>query len=92
MEAIRQMSDIRFVWQYNGPALANPPANLFTAEWLPQQKLLGKSTPEIKNLSPFFLNKRQPSIQRIQSAVPISTMAVSRVFREFHLYSIPLFN
>lgn len=40
MEAIRQMSDIRFVWQYNGPALANPPANLFTAEWLPQQKLL----------------------------------------------------
>nr|CAD2134712.1 unnamed protein product [Meloidogyne enterolobii] len=38
--AIREMNDTRFVWQYNGPALQNPPSNLFTAEWLPQQQLL----------------------------------------------------
>ncbi|CAK5084559.1 unnamed protein product [Meloidogyne enterolobii] len=38
--AIREMNDTRFVWQYNGPALQNPPSNLFTLEWLPQQQLL----------------------------------------------------
>jgi hypothetical protein len=40
--AIRELNDIRFVWQYNGPALKDPPKNLFTAEWVPQQQILGK--------------------------------------------------
>uniref|UniRef100_A0A914HVC5 L-lactate dehydrogenase n=1 Tax=Globodera rostochiensis TaxID=31243 RepID=A0A914HVC5_GLORO len=41
--AIREIPDISFVWQYNGPALKDPPKNLFTAEWLPQQQLLAHS-------------------------------------------------
>ncbi|KAL3120581.1 hypothetical protein niasHT_007873 [Heterodera trifolii] len=38
--AIRELPDIRFVWQFNGPTLKDTPKNLFAAEWLPQQELL----------------------------------------------------
>ncbi|KAI1722310.1 UDP-glucoronosyl and UDP-glucosyl transferase domain-containing protein [Ditylenchus destructor] len=41
VEAIRAKPEINFVWQYNGPTLKNRPKNLVTAEWIPQQDLLG---------------------------------------------------
>ncbi len=41
MESFRTLSKVHFVWQYNGPPLANLPPNVFTAPWLPQQDLLG---------------------------------------------------
>uniref|UniRef100_A0A915EU53 glucuronosyltransferase n=1 Tax=Ditylenchus dipsaci TaxID=166011 RepID=A0A915EU53_9BILA len=41
VEAIRTKPEIRFVWQYNGLPLENKPENLWVADWLPQQDLLG---------------------------------------------------
>lgn len=41
MNAFAERSEIRFVWQYNGAPIANLPSNVFIAEWLPQQDILG---------------------------------------------------
>uniref|UniRef100_A0A914ZTH0 glucuronosyltransferase n=4 Tax=Parascaris univalens TaxID=6257 RepID=A0A914ZTH0_PARUN len=41
VNAFAERSEIRFVWQYNGAPIVNLPSNIFSAEWLPQQDVLG---------------------------------------------------
>ncbi|VDN02551.1 unnamed protein product [Thelazia callipaeda] len=41
VQAFAAMSEIYFIWQYNGPFIRDLPENVFIAEWLPQQDLLG---------------------------------------------------
>ncbi|VDM37816.1 unnamed protein product [Toxocara canis] len=43
VSAFAELKEIRFVWQYNGMPIANLPSNVFVAEWLPQQDILGHS-------------------------------------------------
>lgn len=43
MQAFAELPEKRFVWQYNGPNIPNLPSNVYVADWLPQQDLLGYS-------------------------------------------------
>ncbi|EFO23834.1 hypothetical protein LOAG_04651 [Loa loa] len=41
VQTFAKMREIHFIWQYNGPNILNLSANVYIAEWLPQQDLLG---------------------------------------------------
>uniref|UniRef100_A0A915PJP0 Glucuronosyltransferase n=1 Tax=Setaria digitata TaxID=48799 RepID=A0A915PJP0_9BILA len=41
VRAFARMPEIYFIWQYNGPVILDLPINVYTANWLPQQDLLG---------------------------------------------------
>ncbi len=60
-------SKTRFVWKWDGPRPAEMPDNVITAEWLPQQDILGMTLLPRLILLKFIIHKKIGEPGRIRS-------------------------
>ena len=55
-------SKIRFLWKWDGARPAEMPPNVMTAEWMPQQEILGTVVKHVKNV---VFNQKYSAIYKL---------------------------